>query len=395
MLAVADQMSLPRCVACNSGNFARKLQAISFVPVERLGSGLAADGGGGGSSGLSAAVPSGEGIASSMRGSSTVLVSFSEAAVPKDRHLVWSVIGVIPADLVPPQMMWSSIGIQTPPGIDVVLRHFSNLINTDSGTLEHWPYPESATTVFQTIYGYLDEHWDRVSPRVKASLQDTPCVPIGLSLVKASRLYFRMADNLAPFMFEVPRAFGSHDRLLKELGAMQSPTVQDYAMLLAELHSECAGQPLNPNELVAVLKVGPSRLFCMYSSDPFTPIIHYSHPPFRRRPCGIWQRFARGGLEKGGLVGTHHSLFRTITQSFARPPPAFSTTLPGCGGGWMPSSFAWCIPASSSVYAGALESSESVSVWRRFSSQASSPRRVLRRRTWRHRALPRHLPLGN
>ena len=38
-------------------------------------------------------------------------------------------------------------------------------------------------------------------------------------LVKGARLFFRLTEHLAPFMFEVPRAFGSHDALLRRLGA--------------------------------------------------------------------------------------------------------------------------------------------------------------------------------
>ena len=42
---------------------------------------------------------------------------------------------------------------------------------------------------------------------------DLPCVPVGNRLVKASRLYFRLAEDLSPFMFEVPRVFGAYDKV--------------------------------------------------------------------------------------------------------------------------------------------------------------------------------------
>ena len=60
-----------------------------------------------------------------------------------------------------------------------------------------------------------------MSPAVQGSLRETALVPVGRALVRASRLYFRMGSeqNLAPFMFEVPRAFGGHDKLLRALGA--------------------------------------------------------------------------------------------------------------------------------------------------------------------------------
>jgi len=73
------------------------------------------------------------------------------------------------------------------------------------------------------LFAYLEERWDQISPAVQQSLRDTPCIPVGAhTLVKASRVYFRFGrESLAPFMFEVPRAFGAHDKLLRALGAKQ------------------------------------------------------------------------------------------------------------------------------------------------------------------------------
>ena len=73
-------------------------------------------------------------------------------------------------------------------------------------------------------------------------------------LVKASRLFLRLGEDLAPFMFELPRAFQA-PTLFKSLGTRHAPTVADYAGFLSELHAECGGHALNPNELSAVLKV--------------------------------------------------------------------------------------------------------------------------------------------
>jgi hypothetical protein len=50
-----------------------------------------------------------------------------QVSPPKDRHLVWSVVPVLLAIHVPPQLIWSSLGINSPPGRDVVLRHLKNL----------------------------------------------------------------------------------------------------------------------------------------------------------------------------------------------------------------------------------------------------------------------------
>ena len=64
-----------------------------------------------------------------------------------------------------------------------------------------------------------------------------------------------MSEDLNPFMFEVPRAFGMFDRLLKEIGATEAPLAGDYADFLLLLKDECGENPLNPNEIAAVVKV--------------------------------------------------------------------------------------------------------------------------------------------
>jgi hypothetical protein len=48
------------------------------------------------------------------------------------------------------------------------------------------------------------------------SSTELSCVPVGNRLVKASRLYFRLTQDLAPFMFEVciPLPFFSHSRCM-------------------------------------------------------------------------------------------------------------------------------------------------------------------------------------
>ena len=57
----------------------------------------------------------------------------------------------------------------------------------------------------------------RVLTGVQASLTLTPTLTlIGL---QASRLYFKLGENLAPFMFEIPRSFGAYDALFDRLGA--------------------------------------------------------------------------------------------------------------------------------------------------------------------------------
>ncbi|CAN0226515.1 unnamed protein product [Phaeothamnion confervicola] len=180
-----------------------------------------------------------------------VLARFRDAAIHRDRNLVYTVMPVHVEDQQPPQLQFSSLGIKTPPPPRIVLRHLRNLIEAG---LEHWTYRDPPEKVFRDIYRFLDEGWHNLSPNVRSGLRELPAVPVGGRMVKPSRLFFRLKEDLSPFLFEVPRAFGAFDVLFRALGTKPAPVAADYARLLRELQADCGGARLNPNELGAVLK---------------------------------------------------------------------------------------------------------------------------------------------
>ena len=49
------------------------------------------------------------------------------------------------------------------------------------------------------------DNYNDLSPRVQEALREKPLVPIGTTLVKVNRLFFRLAKDLSPFFYEVPR----------------------------------------------------------------------------------------------------------------------------------------------------------------------------------------------
>ncbi len=60
-----------------------------------------------------------------------------------------------------------------------------------------------SSLIFHFIF--CKDNYEDLSPRVKEALTDRPLVPIGGAFVKSSRLFFRLAKDLAPFFYEVPR----------------------------------------------------------------------------------------------------------------------------------------------------------------------------------------------
>lgn len=140
----------------------------------------------------------------------------------------------------PPQVMFSSLGIVSPPPIAIVLRQIRALTESH-GTLDSWTYKHGTVEqVFSELFSFLQgnfllhiqtfyhvhsskisvnihmsrifnfrhtfsDNFSDLSPRVKEALADRPMVPVGSSFVKARQLFFRLAKDLSPFFYEVPR----------------------------------------------------------------------------------------------------------------------------------------------------------------------------------------------
>jgi hypothetical protein len=183
------------------------------------------------------------------------LFKFCDVSVPTHRNLVFQVLPIIPESIVPPQVFFSSLGIVSPPSVITVLNHF-RLLTQDGGKLDQWNYQHGTVEqVFRSVFAFLEENLSDVSPRVLEALREKPVIPVGTTLVKASRLFFRLTKDLAPFFYEIPRVFGAHERLLRELGVRESPKWQDYSVSLAELKREIGDSRMNANELRSVLDV--------------------------------------------------------------------------------------------------------------------------------------------
>jgi hypothetical protein len=86
-------------------------------------------------------------------------------------------------------------------------------------------------------------------------LRNCKLIPVGHTLAKPNQVFFRLTEDLSPFMHEIPRYFGAHENFLKELGVRERPSPADYIRFLSELASECSTAKLNPNELKAVFAI--------------------------------------------------------------------------------------------------------------------------------------------
>ena len=183
----------------------------------------------------------------------------------KDRSLCWTSLPILDELQSPPEVLHRSLGLQSPPPVRAVMQHLATITTTPLDQwdqklkMDHGAASGSAnpTKVLLEVFAFLDQHWSDLNSAQQSALQRMSLVPIGGSLIKPSRLYFRLdAGSLSPFMFEVPRMFGQYDALLSKLGTQAIPQRRDYARLLHELYLELMpDRTLNVNELQAVIKV--------------------------------------------------------------------------------------------------------------------------------------------
>ena len=183
------------------------------------------------------------------------LVTFEAICTPKDANLAFTMMPLLVDEACPPQVMWSSLGIVSPPPMDVVLAHLRNLTD-GGGFLGRWNFNAAGpTAVFSSMFKFLEDNWDKLSPSVRASLKDVTLVPIDGELVKPKVIFFRLNMNLQPLLYELPRWCGGASNLFEKIGVRESPEVEDYKSCLIGMHKDVGTGVLNPNELQAVLKL--------------------------------------------------------------------------------------------------------------------------------------------
>ncbi|GMI37040.1 hypothetical protein TeGR_g1657, partial [Tetraparma gracilis] len=175
--------------------------------------------------------------------------------VPKDHNLAFTKKPMIGDDVCPPQVFWSSLGVVSPVEVATVLGHLRVLVGDGGRVLGQWDFKGAGVVeVFGAVFKYLEENFDKLSPNVGGALKTTPIVPIGMNLVKASSIFFRLPFNLQPLMYELPR-WCAGNTLFTKLGVRETPDVADYCAALGSMQEQVGGGVLGPNELAAVLRL--------------------------------------------------------------------------------------------------------------------------------------------
>ena len=95
-------------------------------------------------------------------------------------------------------------------------------------------------------------------------LSDIPCVLVegGRVFVRGNQLAFHLEEEQPPYLYRVPREYGSFEHLLKRLGAMEKATPAQFVQVLTDLRESCGDKQMHPNEL----KVAKRAVFGLFTT---------------------------------------------------------------------------------------------------------------------------------
>ena len=95
-------------------------------------------------------------------------------------------------------------------------------------------------------------------------LSAIPCILVegGRVFVRCDQLAFHLDEELPPYLYRVPREYGTFEHLFKRLGAMEEATPVQFAQLLSHLRDSCQDKKMLPNEI----KVAKQAVFGLFST---------------------------------------------------------------------------------------------------------------------------------
>lgn len=163
------------------------------------------------------------------------------------------------------QEMVTQLGILESPTCDMVVSHCATIC--DALCRRHDSRPEHsrgcisscfATRVMTEIYSFLHQNLQDNSHVIQSGLKNIRCILVedGNLLVRPSQVVAELMsiDEIPPFLYKIPSQLAPYGDLFMSLGATQTATVKQYAMVLNDIHMQCENSKLDPNETTSILK---------------------------------------------------------------------------------------------------------------------------------------------
>ena len=191
-------------------------------------------------------------------------VQFRSSVPWKKRHLVWTSAPLLPQWAQPEgnticcikKSLRGYLGVQENLTEDSVLKHLKDISRTLAKSAKEGslPNPDEVKNIMTSIYKFLSTKMTFVSKDVSNKctkvckkigryLQEVPCVFLEESMVcvKGAQLSFTVPGESVfnPFLYTVPREYGSYQHFLKRLGATEQITPHQLVNILKAIKDQC------------------------------------------------------------------------------------------------------------------------------------------------------------
>ena len=169
--------------------------------------------------------------------------------------LTWSSSVLIPAWAEPKginkNLLMESLGVSKIPTIDAVLNHLTTLCKHLDGEIDS-TQADLVLAVFRDIYSFLNDYKSE-HKTMKERLDNVMFLAVenGLRLVFAKQVAVEISpqNEIYPYLFKLPLAFGEFADLFVDLGVSKEATAEQYAQVLETIHAQVENEKMHPEEM--------------------------------------------------------------------------------------------------------------------------------------------------
>ncbi len=155
------------------------------------------------------------------------------------------------------------LGVIKAPTLRTVVSHLQNLTRSSvqytvtNKRPRHENERKQLIDVLRMIYNHLLKNIPALTPFI-SELQLTECIPVedGKHLVCPSQVVEHLMpnDEIAPYLYRLPDEMRPYKELFHLLGTSEEVTVKQYATVLQQIHGQCDGENMDPNEIESSLQ---------------------------------------------------------------------------------------------------------------------------------------------
>ena len=184
-------------------------------------------------------------------------IQFRDSIPWSYKNIVWTSAPLLPS-WVQPNQIFQSLGVLQEPTYNMVIDHLQNI----SFALVEMScnLPPSVENIMKLIYSFLAAHLECISKEatdectndckeIGRRLKTVPCILVneGNVLVMGKQLSFKLPDGdpLSPFLYKVPREYGTLEHFLKRLGVTEMIKLSQLANVFKIMKDQCNEEQLS------------------------------------------------------------------------------------------------------------------------------------------------------